>query len=156
MKSYDYYQSPIGLIKITADKSIISLDFVETKDNQEVFNSNDLVVNNCLKQLDQYFKQQLTTFDLQLAPKGTKFQELVWKETLKIPYGKAITYQELAQKINRPKAYRAVGSALGKNPLAIFIPCHRVVSRNKKIINYSAGKERKIFLQELESLKQKS
>lgn len=77
MKSYDYYQSPIGLIKITADKSIISLDFVETKDNQEVFNSNDLVVNNCLKQLDQYFKQQLTTFDLQLAPKGTKFQELV-------------------------------------------------------------------------------
>lgn len=156
MESYGYYQSPIGLIKITADENLINLAFVATKDNQKVLNSNNLVINNCLKQLDQYFKQELITFDLPLAPKGTEFQKLVWKETLKIPYGKAITYQELAQKINRPKACRAVGSALGKNPLAIFIPCHRVVSRNKKIINYSAGKERKIFLQELECLNQKS
>ncbi len=151
MASYGYYQSPIGLIKIVADESLISLEFVATKDNQEVLNSNNMVIKNCLKQLDQYFKQELTTFDLPLAPKGTEFQELVWKETLNIPYGQAITYQELAEKINRPKACRAVGSALGKNPLAIFIPCHRVVSRNKKIINYSSGKERKIFLQELEN-----
>lgn len=156
MASYGYYQSPIGLIKITADEaSVLSLEFIETKVNQEALNSNNLVINNCLEQLDQYFKQDLTTFDLPLAPKGTKFQELVWKETLKIPYNQAITYQELAQKINHPKACRAVGSALGKNPLAIFIPCHRVVSRNKKIINYSSGKERKIFLQTLESLQQK-
>lgn len=151
MKNYGYYQSPIGLIKITADENVISLTFVEPIVNQTVSTSNHLVINNCFKQLDQYFKQERTTFDLPLAPTGTEFQKLVWKETLNIPYGEAITYQELAEKIKRPKACRAVGSALGKNPLAIFIPCHRVVSRNKKIINYSSGKERKIFLQTLEN-----
>lgn len=151
MISCGYYQSPIGLIKVTANERLLSLSFVTIKDEQE--DTNNFVINNCLKQLDQYFKQELTIFDLPLAPKGTPFQELVWKETLKIPYNAAITYQELAQKINKPKACRAVGSALGKNPLAILVPCHRVVSRNKKIINYSSGKERKIFLQALESNK---
>ncbi|MDQ7982898.1 MAG: methylated-DNA--[protein]-cysteine S-methyltransferase [Spiroplasma sp.] len=152
MKDYGYYQSPIGLIEIIADDKIISLGFVTEIVDDNLINPNNLVINQCLMQLDQYFKQELTTFNLPLNIKGTPFQELVWKQASKIPYGKTITYQELAQKINKPTAVRAVGSALGKNRLAIFIPCHRVVASNNKIINYFWGKERKLFLQRLEKI----
>lgn len=152
MKNCGYYQSPIGLIEIVAEDEIININFVE-KINDKLIDPNNSVINNCLMQLDKYFKQELTDFELPLSVEGTPFQKLVWEEACNIPYGTTITYQQLAQKIKRPKAYRAVGTALGKNRLAILIPCHRIVNNDKKTINYGWGRERKIFLQQLELTK---
>lgn len=153
-KSYGYYHSPIGWIEVVADEQLISLSFIDDF-HDEQWNikkiSDNIIVQNCLEQLAQYFEKKLQNFNLPLAIKGSSFQELVWSEVFKIPYGRTITYQDLARRIKRPKAIRAVGSALGKNPLAIIIPCHRVVRKgNSNIINYYWGKERKIFLQKLE------
>lgn len=153
-KSYGYYHSPIGWIKIIANEQVISLSFVDQISKEARIKNDSFVVQECIKQLKQYFNQELQEFNLPLAIKGTAFQELVWSETFKIPYGSTITYQELARRINKPKAVRAVGSALGRNPLAIIIPCHRIIRKNNpNIINYYWGKERKIFLQELEQKK---
>lgn len=154
--STSYYQSPFGWLEITGDQKITRITLVaniadknlslDTKDNP--------VINECIKQLQQYFRQELQVFAVPLVIKGTEFQELVWNEIAKIPYGAAISYQEIARRINRPKALRAVGTAVGKNPMPIIIPCHRVVrAGNSKIINFGWGKERKIFLQELEQEK---
>lgn len=151
--SYGYYHSPIGCIEIIGDQEIIKISLVEKFTERNVFltASDNPVINKCIHQLQQYFEQQLQVFDVPLAVKGTEFQELVWNEIAKIPYGAAISYQEIAKSINRPKALRAVGTAVGKNPIPIIIPCHRVVcAGNSKIINFGWGKERKIFLQNLE------
>lgn len=159
-KSYGYYHSPIGWIKIVADEQLISLSFIDDFDDKQwdvEQVSGNIVVQNCLEQLQQYFTKKLQQFNLPLAIKGSAFQELVWSEVFKIPYGQTITYQELAQKINHPKAFRAVGSAVSKNPLTIIIPCHRVVRKNNpNIVNYYWGKERKIYLQKLEDTIKKS
>lgn len=151
MKNYGYYQSPIGWIEICANDQIINLAFIEEVNEKQLLPFNNVVINNCIEQLKQYFANQLQEFNLPLAMNGTPFQNLVWKEVYKIPYGTTITYQELANRINKPKAIRAVGTAVGKNPFAIIVPCHRVIrTNNDKIINYFWGKERKIFLQKLE------
>lgn len=151
--SCSYYHSPIGWIEIVGDQEITSITLVENiaDKNLALATNDNPVINECIKQLQQYFNQQLQVFNIPLAMKGTLFQELVWNEIAKIPYGATISYQEIAKKINRPKALRAVGTAVGKNPMPIIIPCHRVVrSGNSKIINFGWGKERKIFLQSLE------
>ena len=100
-------------------------------------------------QLRDYFLGNRKQFDLPLAPKGTDFQKLVWNEVAKIPYGETATYSDIAQRIHKPKAVRAVASAISRNPLHIFIPCHRVVAKNG-IGGYAAGIEIKKFLLNLE------
>lgn len=153
---WSYYQSPIGWIKIVIDnEQLISLSFIDKNVNNDFVQiTNNIIIHDATEQLKKYFENSLQEFNLPLAIKGTAFQELVWSETFKIPYGTTITYQQLAQKINKPKAARAVGSALAKNPLAIIIPCHRVVnSNNNKVVNYFWGRKRKLFLQSLESKK---
>lgn len=151
--SYGYYQSPFGWIEIIADQKIIKVSLIEdfAEQNLSIIKIDNPVINQCIQQLEQYFNQQLQVFDLPLAVKGTAFQELVWHEIAKIPYGETLTYQEIAKRINRPKALRAVGTAVGKNPIPIIIPCHRVVrAGSSKIINFGWGRERKVFLQDLE------
>lgn len=89
------------------------------------------------KQLKAYFDGKLEKFDLPLKPEGTAFQKSVWKEMQKIPYGKILTYGDVAKKLK--SAPRAVGGACGKNPIPIFIPCHRIVGANMKLTGYSGG-----------------
>ena len=101
-------------------------------------------------QLDEYFQGKRTTFSLPFKLTGTLFQLAVWKELQNIPYGKTTSYKEIAQKINKPKAYRAVGMANNKNPLPIIIPCHRVIGSNGKLIGYAGGLKLKNYLLELE------
>ena len=91
------------------------------------------------KQIEAYFLGKLQSFDLPLKLEGTEFQKRVWKNLLKIPYGKIISYKELAQMTESPKAYRAVGSANGKNPISLIIPCHRVVAADGTLGGYSSG-----------------
>ncbi len=92
-----------------------------------------------IRQLRAYFAGELETFDLALAPEGTPFQQTVWNELGKIPYGHTISYGDLARRIGNPNASRAVGLANGSNPIPIVIPCHRVIGSNGKLTGYGGG-----------------
>ena len=102
------------------------------------------------EQLSQYFAGERTDFDLPLAPVGTPFQEGVWRALREIPYGETASYGELAERIGRPSASRAVGMANGRNPISIVVPCHRVIGASGELTGYAGGVERKRFLLELE------
>jgi methylated-DNA-[protein]-cysteine S-methyltransferase len=103
-----------------------------------------------VRQLGAYFAGQLRRFALPLAPAGTPFQRRVWQALLEIPYGETVSYGELARQIDRPSAFRAVGAANGQNPLAIVIPCHRVIGSNGQLVGYGGGLPVKSALLELE------
>lgn len=100
----------------------------------------------CLRQLEEYFSGKRCTFDLPLHLVGTPFQKKVWRQLMKIPYGQTVSYAELARRIGRPKAYRAVANACGQNPLPIIVPCHRVIASGGKLGGYSGGLKRKRWL----------
>jgi methylated-DNA-[protein]-cysteine S-methyltransferase len=101
-------------------------------------------------QLSAYFAGQLTEFDLPLSPAGTDFQRQVWTGLQAIPYGKTVSYAELARRVGRPSASRAVGLANGRNPIAIVVPCHRVIGADGSLTGYGGGLDRKRFLLALE------
>ncbi len=98
------------------------------------------------EQLDAYFAGELERFDLRLAPAGTAFQLRVWEELQRIPFGETISYGELADRVGRPGAARAVGTANGRNPLAIVVPCHRVIGSDGALHGFAGGLERKRWL----------
>ncbi len=104
------------------------------------------------QQLDEYFDDQRTAFDLPLEPRGTGFQMAVWREIAAIPYGETVSYGELAERVGRPGAARAVGAATGRNPISIIIPCHRVVGSDGSLTGYGWGFDRKIWLLEHEGV----
>ncbi|MBG7629547.1 MAG: methylated-DNA--[protein]-cysteine S-methyltransferase [Bacteroidetes bacterium] len=108
-------------------------------------------LQDCVQQLDEYFKGARTDFDLKLNPLGTDFQQKVWKELLKVPYGKTATYLEQSKKMGIVKAIRAVASANGKNPLWILIPCHRIIGSDGSLTGYAGGIWRKKWLLEHEN-----
>jgi methylated-DNA-[protein]-cysteine S-methyltransferase len=104
-----------------------------------------------LEQLDEYFAGGRTVFDVPLTMDGTAFQRRVWSELRKIPYGEAISYAEVARRIGIPSASRAVGTANGLNPIAVIVPCHRVIGADGSLTGYGGGLERKRFLLDLEA-----
>ena len=140
-----YYKSPIGPIEISGmQDSILSVDFVEDM----LPGDTDLpfCLKTCRKQIDEYFNGNRKEFLLKLDPQGTKFQRMVWQQLEKIPYGAVVSYSEIASIIGKPKAFRAVGSANGRNPIAIIIPCHRVVGSDGSLTGYGGGLWRKEWL----------
>jgi methylated-DNA-[protein]-cysteine S-methyltransferase len=108
------------------------------------------VLGATVAQLADYFDRCLKVFDVPLDLRGTPFQKAVWEELLTIPYGKTLTYGEVAMEVEHPRAYQAVGQANGANPVAIIVPCHRVIGRNGALTGYAAGVERKASLLQLE------
>ncbi|WP_337173044.1 methylated-DNA--[protein]-cysteine S-methyltransferase [Paludisphaera sp.] len=96
--------------------------------------------------LDDYFAERPSRFDLPLLMEGTDFQRRVWGELLKIPHGETISYAELARRVGDPKATRAVGSANGRNPIAVIVPCHRVISADGRLGGFGGGLDRKLWL----------
>jgi methylated-DNA-[protein]-cysteine S-methyltransferase len=140
-----YYKSPLGPIEIVGvQDSIISLDFVD----QAPAGDADLpfCLKTCLRQLDEYFNGERKAFLLNLAPQGTPFQKQVWRQLEKIPYGDVVSYAEIAKIIGKPKACRAVGNANGRNPIAVIIPCHRVIGSDGGLTGYGGGLWRKEWL----------
>src|SRR5699024_8750818 len=103
-------------------------------------------INECKKQLLEYFNGERKVFDLKLNPKGTEFQKKIWNELIKIPYGETKSYSEIAKNIGNPKACRAVGNANNKNPIGICIPCHRVIGKNGSLTGYAGGIDKKEYL----------
>jgi len=141
-------KSSLGYLIMKSDgQSITEISFSET-DIQEK-NSCELLAN-CKLQLENYFSGKITSFNLPLNPEGTEFQKRVWAELQRIPYGETMTYMELAVKLGDAKAIRAVGTANGRNPIAIIIPCHRVIGAGNKLTGYAGGIWRKKALLELE------
>lgn len=154
----DYYQSPIGLLKIMSDEEkIISVSYCReettekknqnnnyqnnkyTIDVKENSTKNKSLAKKAILQLKEYFEGKRNIFDLPLQIQSTAFEEKVCRQLIKIPYGQKKTYKEIAEKCGSPKAFRAVGNACKKNKILIFIPCHRIVGSNQSLVGFSAG-----------------
>ena len=148
-----YYHSPIGLLKISGTNDYISeITFHDTSQKAEG-NKKHIppMLINCVEQLIQYFNGQRRVFELPLNQTGTPFQQDVWSILTQIPFGKTISYLELARKTGDTKATRAVANANGRNNIAIIVPCHRVIGSDKTLVGYAGGLWRKKWLLELEA-----
>lgn len=139
------YQSPIGLLQIVADDGAINqISFSAQLKETDTFDS--ILKKEIVDQLDNYFSGRLFRFNLPLAPVGSNFQKDVWKELQQIEFGQQITYQKLAFKLGDKNLVRAVGGANARNPIAIVIPCHRVIGAKNKLVGYAGGIWRKKWL----------
>lgn len=147
--------SPIGPLTLVGDDDALTeLHLPNSTRTPERTPSEDRLpkpIAAAVEQLAQYFAGDRTEFDLPLAPTGTEFQVTVWSALQEIPYGETISYGELASRIGNPKASRAVGLANGRNPIAIIIPCHRVIGADGSLTGYGGGLPTKVKLLELES-----
>lgn len=142
-------QSPVGPIEITgSSEGISSIIFLEEAGG--VKGPIPACLEDCVNQLNEYFKGERTEFNLKIAPQGTEFQLLVWEKLRLIPFGKTISYLELARMTGSEKNTRAVGNANGKNRINIVVPCHRVIGISGKLTGYGGGLWRKATLLRLE------
>ena len=143
-------KTPLGNMILEMDDSGIQrLEFTDQQ-QPESMASRSSKIQSAVDQINDYFEGNLDRFDLPLAPKGTEFQNKVWQELQKIPFGKTISYQELANRLGDPLVIRAAASANGKNPIAIIIPCHRVIGSDGSLTGYAGGLHRKKWLVEHE------
>lgn len=141
--------SPIGHLCISATSSeITSLEFTEFECATPSYIPP--VLHQCVTELNEYFDGKRKHFTVSLNPQGTNFQKEVWNELLKVPFGKTCSYMHIALQLNNLGAVRAVGSANGKNRIAIIIPCHRIIGENGKLTGYAGGLNRKRWLLEHE------
>lgn len=140
-----YYSSPIGTLEIKGNEDgLVSLEFLD-----EVVDPTEKVhesIKEVTYQLDEYFTGIRKEFGLKLNPEGTEFQKKVWKELVEIPFGKTWSYLDIALKLGDKNATRAVGNSNGKNPIAIIVPCHRVIGSTGKLTGYAGGLWRKEWL----------
>ena len=150
-----YYKSPIGNLRIISnERDIIKIEFTT-----DFFKMNMVPnqIQNCINQLDEYFKGERQEFTVSINPAGTEFQSKIWNLLQKIPYGKTISYLDQSKQFGDKKAIRAIASANGKNPIPIIIPCHRVIGNNGKLTGYAGGLLKKQWLLEHEgAIQQKS
>ena len=145
-----FYKTPIGTAKIIGnDDGIISVSVLDEEISSTVTIPKSL--KRCVVQLDEYFQKKRNSFDLKLNPQGTDFQQNVWKELQRIPYGKTTSYLDQSKKMGNVKAIRAIASANGKNPIWIIIPCHRVIGSDGSLTGYAGGLWRKKWLLEHEN-----
>ena len=141
-------ETPIGRLWLGGDqRGLARISFEPGADGEPP----EPIVLEARDQLEAYFAGRLERFELPLAPRGTEFQKLVWTAVASIPYGSTATYSEVAVAIGRPRASRAVGAANGRNPLAIVVPCHRIVGAAGGLTGYGGGLERKRALLDLEA-----
>lgn len=146
------YESPLGTLAILAEAgAIASLSFARDGESFSFDGEHSPLLERCARELDRYFSGALTVFTVPLAPCGTPFQLAVWEAISAIPYGKTASYGEIARSIGKPGAARAVGMACSRNPVAIIVPCHRVVGSSGALAGYAGGPGRKRFLLELEA-----
>lgn len=151
-----YYQSPLGTLEIKVNTTaVISINFIPDITEKPFENKPSGMLEKTISQLEEYFNNNRHTFDLELKPEGTEFQLKVWDELTKIPYGETISYLKLAEKVGSHLHTRAVGLANGKNPIAIIVPCHRVIGASGKLTGYAGGLWRKQWLLEHESMQGK-
>ena len=152
---YHVMQSPIGDLLLAGDDAALHFVYFQggprpTKPDRD-WEHSDKTFREVIRQLKAYFNGKLQKFDLPLAPEGTEFQMKVWRTLRSIPYGETWSYGELARRIRKPTASRAVGAANGQNPIPVIIPCHRVIGANGSLTGFGGGLPIKRKLLELES-----
>ena len=148
--SVTYYKTPIGIARIVGDEDGISS--ISVLDGEQ--ETTDVIpepLQECVRQLDEYFNKERTSFSLKLNPQGTDFQKNVWNELQQIPYGEKRSYMKQAEKIGDVKAIRAVANANAKNPIWIVVPCHRIIGSDGSLTGYAGGLWRKRWLLEHEN-----
>ena len=157
MNYFDYYNSPMGtMLIVAADEGLRGLYFIDQKYYREVEDSwvrgpKHPVVRQTAREMEEYFAGKRKEFDVPLAAEGTPFQASVWKAISSVKYGASITYTELARRAGHPDAVRAAGTATGRNPITIIVPCHRILGSDGTLTGYAGGLDRKRGLLELES-----
>ena len=152
---YTWFASPVGPLLLAGSRQGLScVSFSRGKHAVAVdpgWAEDGSQFQDATRQLREYFAGERKTFSLTLCPEGTDFQRAVWSELRKIPYGETISYKQLACRIGKPKAVRAVGAANGANPIPIIIPCHRVIGHDGSLIGFGGGLPLKKRLLQLES-----
>lgn len=145
-----HFKSPFGWLELEAEENHLKrVNFCPTPEPPK--DSSLSVLQAALKQLKEYFSGQRTEFELPLMPEGTDFQKKCWKILQTIPYGKTISYEEQAILAGGKNYTRAVGGANGKNPIAIIVPCHRVIGKNGELTGFASGVDKKRQLLDLEA-----
>ncbi|MDR3164726.1 MAG: methylated-DNA--[protein]-cysteine S-methyltransferase [Synergistaceae bacterium] len=151
MKNVFHYNFPIGRVGIAEKDGAISLVFLEGREDVSGYEPSETpLIKEAARQLGEYFAEKRTAFDLTLSLTGTGFQVSVWNALLTIEYGETRSYKDIAVQIGNPKAARAVGSANHRNPIAIIVPCHRVIGHDGSLTGYGGGLHVKQFLLDLE------
>jgi methylated-DNA-[protein]-cysteine S-methyltransferase len=154
---YCHYSSPVGVLVLTSDGEALTGLHLPLRDGGaaplpgEGWRRDDAPFRNAIEQLRAYFAGERTAFELPLRMAGTPFQRLAWDGLLTIPFGTTVSYAEQARRIGRPGASRAVGAANGRNPIAIIIPCHRVIGSGGTLTGYGGGLPLKQWLLDHES-----
>ena len=151
-----YLNTPIGVLEIKGnDTGLVSVHFLDSEESDSAIIPVSL--QDTVQQLIEYFEGDRTDFKLKLNPEGTVFQKKVWRQLQGIPFSKTVSYQEIANQLGDPKVIRAAASANGKNPIAIIIPCHRVIGSDGSLTGYAGGIHRKKWLLDHENpVKQQS
>jgi methylated-DNA-[protein]-cysteine S-methyltransferase len=158
MTSYSILKSPVGDLMLVANPSeLIGIYFMNRRHVPKAkktwtLNERHPVLQQAGKQLKEYFAGKRNSFSLPMNFVGTDFQKRVWQEIARIPFGKNLSYSELAKNAGAPKAIRAAGTATGRNPLSIIVPCHRVLTKDGAIGGYAGGLDRKRHLLKLEGI----
>jgi methylated-DNA-[protein]-cysteine S-methyltransferase len=152
---HDRLSTPIGSVEVTVDDggAVTSITFVD--DNSGDPRSGDDACARAIRQLEEYFRGERRRFELALAPEGTEFEHKVWAEVCRIPFGSTDSYGEIARRLGDPDAARAVGAANARNPIAIVVPCHRVIGADGDLTGYAGGIDRKKWLLDHESDQQR-
>lgn len=144
-----YFDSPLGTIKVRGDVAGVQ----EVVFEEPLLNENNSVPSSlrpCVNQLQQYFASERRDFDIPINPQGTAFQKTIWALLSQLPYGRTLSYLKLSSLYGNTKAVRAVAAAIGKNPILVITPCHRVVGSDGTLVGYAGGMDRKKKLLELE------
>jgi len=149
-----YFESPIGTLMLNFNTKL-ELTIAEFKERGQSLPDTNAFgikeIEDTIKQFETYFDGKRTSFNLKLSPEGTEFQKKVWRQLQEIPFGRTKSYQQMANQLGDPKVIRAAASANGKNPIAIAIPCHRVIGSDGSLTGYAGGLHRKKWLLEHES-----
>ncbi|MBR5456639.1 MAG: methylated-DNA--[Bacteroidaceae bacterium] len=143
--------TPVGRLAVATDGSAVLSIRIATDRVQELAQAETPVAMQTINELEEYFAGKRKEFGIPIRMNGTAFQIRVWNELLKIPHGSVTTYGEIAARIGKPGAARAVGMACNRNPLLIVVPCHRVVGQDGSLTGYAAGTDKKRMLLELEN-----
>ena len=155
MIAYTHVDSPVGTLLLAAgDEGLHLIEFQRPRHPMARLHDWQVGENDTIRltarQLAEYFRGARRDFDLPLAPRGTQFQRTVWRELASIPYGATISYAELARRVGKPSAVRAVGAANGRNPLPLVLPCHRVIGSDGALTGFGGGLPTKEFLLRME------
>ncbi|AQA20048.1 cysteine methyltransferase [Halioglobus japonicus] len=150
--NYQYLNSPIGTLRVLSDgQHITAIEWPEQhSDTAGQIEQSDAALAQCVEQLQEYFAGTRRSFDLPLAPGGTEFQNAVWAQLARIPFGELRSYGDIAREMGKPKAMRAVGAANGRNPIPIVVPCHRVIGSDGSLTGFAGGLDAKKTLLNLE------